>query len=65
MTNTFSWHSALATDPPIYHDDTRCLDGAAIKLEDRRPGDGGRDACEHCTRILVESIQAGLLRARR
>jgi len=42
------WHSSLATDRPRYHDDTRCPDGGAIKLEDRRPGDGGRGPCERC-----------------
>jgi len=64
MTNTLSWHSILANDLRVYHDDTRCPDGAAIGAEDRQPGDGGRDPCEHCTRFLVQSIQAGLLRPR-
>jgi hypothetical protein len=46
MTNTLTWHSTLATDRPIYHDDTRCPEGGAILLTHRRQGDGGREPCE-------------------
>ena len=62
MTNTLPWHSTLATDRPIYHDDTRCPEGAAIALKHRRPGDGGRDPCEHCAGLLIQSIEARMLR---
>jgi hypothetical protein len=61
MTKTLSWHSTLATDRPRYHDDTRCPEGDAIALKDRRPGDGGRDPCEHCAGLLIETIAARLL----
>jgi hypothetical protein len=60
MTNTLPWHSTLATDRPVYHNDARCPEGGAIKLKDRRPGDGGRDPCEHCARFLIETIEARL-----
>jgi hypothetical protein len=57
MTNTLPWHSKLATDRPLYHDDMRCPEGSAIALKDRRPGDGGRDSCEHCALLLVDSLK--------
>jgi hypothetical protein len=50
MTNTLAWHSTLATDRPVYHDDTRCPEGGTISLQNRRPGDGGRDPCPRCAR---------------
>ena len=56
MTNTQPWHSALPTDRPLYHDDTRCPEGGTIKLKDRRPGDGRRDPCPHCARFLIETM---------
>jgi hypothetical protein len=62
MTNTLPWHSKLASDRPLYHDDTRCPEGGAIPLKDRRPGDGGRDPCPRCARLLVETIEARLLK---
>ena len=31
MTNTLPWHSVLATDRHVYHDDTRCPDGSRIE----------------------------------
>ena len=60
LTNSLQWHSTLATDRPLYHDDTRCPEGGAIQLTDRRSGDGGRDPCEHCAGLLVQSIEATL-----
>jgi hypothetical protein len=45
-----------------YHDDTRCPDGAAIALKDRRPGDGGREPCVHCAGLLIEGLKATLLK---
>jgi hypothetical protein len=62
MTNTLPWHSTLATDRPIYHDDTRCPEGGAITLKDRRPGDGGRDPCPHCAGFLIDALKAKLLK---
>jgi hypothetical protein len=61
MTNILPWHSTLATDRAVYHNDTRCPDGDAIKLKDRRTGDGGRDPCEHCALLLIETIKDRLL----
>ena len=58
MTTTPMWHPIRAADRPIDHDDTRCLDDGAITLEERRRGDGGGDHCEHCTELLVQSIEA-------
>ena len=59
---TLPWHSTLATDRPLYHDDTRCPEGGAIKLKDRRSGDGGRDPCAHCAGLLIEALKGGLLK---
>lgn len=42
------WHSTLATDRPVFHDDTRCSEGNRIELRDRRPGTGGRPPCAIC-----------------
>ena len=54
MTNTLPWHSILASDRPVYHDDTRCPEGSSIEGKNRRPGDGGRDPCPHCAGLLIE-----------
>jgi hypothetical protein len=62
VTNTLPWHSTLATDRPLYHDDTRCPEGGTIKLKDRRPGDGGRDPCAHCAGFLIEALTARLIK---
>jgi hypothetical protein len=51
MTNTSPWHSSLATDRQVYHDDTRCTEGNSIALKDWRPDTGGRPKCEHCARL--------------
>jgi DNA-directed RNA polymerase subunit RPC12/RpoP len=63
-TITFPWHSTRATDRAVYHDNTRCPEGDAVGLKYRRPGDGGRDPCEHCAQLLIRSIEARLLRPR-
>jgi hypothetical protein len=47
---TARWHPILASDRAVYHNDTRCSEGAAIAVKDRRPGDGGRAPCEQCAR---------------
>ena len=62
MTNTLPWHSVLSTDRPVYHDDTRCPEGARIKGKDRRPGDGGREPCPQCAGFLIEALKDRLLR---
>ena len=64
MTNTQPWHSTVATDRPLYHDDTRCPEGQAITLKNRRPGARGRDPCPHCAGFLIETIEARLRAAR-
>jgi len=61
MTSTQPWHSTVATDRPLYHDDTRCPEGQAIALKNRRSGDGGRDPCDHCAGLLIQSIEARML----
>jgi hypothetical protein len=58
MPNTLPWHSKLATDRPVYHDDTCCPKGRAVPVKDRRPGDGGRDPCPRCAGLLVEALKA-------
>jgi hypothetical protein len=60
MTNTQPWHSTVAIDRPMYHDDTRCPEGQAIALKHRRSGDGGRDPCPYCAGLLVEALTARL-----
>jgi hypothetical protein len=48
MTNVMRWHSTLATDRFVYHDDTRCPEGNRIQLRDRRQGTGGCPQCSIC-----------------
>jgi hypothetical protein len=50
---TLPWHPTLATDRAVYHDDTRCLEGAAIEMQYRRPGKGGRPPCEDCASVVA------------
>jgi len=57
MSTTRVWHPTRTAERPVYHDDTRCPEGAAIEEADRRPGDGGRDHCEHCLGLLVEALK--------
>lgn len=59
MTTITPWHSTVATARPLYHDDTRCREGAAIALKDRRLGDGGRESCPSCLGFLIEALKAG------
>jgi hypothetical protein len=47
----------LATDRSVHHGDTRCPEGATIKLKDRRPGDGGREPRSECARFLAEMLE--------
>lgn len=60
MPNTQPWHSTLATDRPLSHDDTHCPEGQAIEVKDRRSGDGGRDPCLYCAGLLIEPLRATL-----
>ena len=61
MTNSQPWHSAVATDLPLYHDDTRCPEGRAIASKNRQPGDGGRDPCPYCAGLLAATLKIRLL----
>ena len=45
------WHSKLPSDPPVYHDETRCTEGNNIEPRNRVQGMGGRRKCDHCRRI--------------
>jgi hypothetical protein len=49
-TITFPWHSTLATDRPVYHDDRRCPEAGSIESMYRRPSTGGRPHCSDCAR---------------
>lgn len=57
MTTALAWHSILATDRMVYHDNTRCVEGDVIALRYRRPGTGGRAACEHCARSSRQELR--------
>jgi hypothetical protein len=48
---TGAWHSANVLDKNVYHDNTKCTDGARIKLQDRKPGSVGRLKCPRCTEL--------------
>lgn len=48
---TAAWHSKLATDRRVYHDETTCTEGNNIESGNKVPGTGGRPKCEHCARI--------------
>ena len=61
MVQTMKWHSSLATARPLYHNDTRCCEGDAIAVKDRRSGDGGRDPCPYCAELLFEDITSNVL----
>ncbi len=51
MARTSPWHSALASDRPVYHDNTSCTEGNNIEDKNRRDGTGGRPKCDHCKRL--------------
>jgi hypothetical protein len=65
LTNAFPWHSTRLIDQAVYHNDTRCPVGEAIALTDRRPGDGGREPCADCARLLSQTLEAIWLRTPR
>ena len=50
MKTAIRWHSTREADRAVFHNHTRCREGAAIELKYRRPGAGGRAACAHCAR---------------
>jgi hypothetical protein len=52
------WHSTLATDRPVYHDDARCDEGDAIALTHRRADTGGRPHCADCARYARQKPPA-------
>lgn len=45
------WHSIRSTDPPVYHDESKCTEGDNIQSQYRRPGTGGRRKCKRCSEI--------------
>ena len=56
-TNTIPWHSTRATDSWVYHNDTRCPEGAAIAWQNRALGEGGRHQCIHCTLLILQTLK--------
>jgi hypothetical protein len=63
MTHALPWHSTLATDRPLFHDDTRCPEGGATTVKDRSAFRRcERDPCPHCAGLLVETIGTRLRR---
>jgi hypothetical protein len=51
LAKVFPFHSTLATDPAVHHDNNACPLGQAIELESRRDGEGGRPRCERCEEL--------------
>jgi hypothetical protein len=49
MPKTDPWHSAIPTEPSVYHDNTDCVEGENIRPKDRRYGTDDRPRCRHCT----------------
>ena len=45
------WHSARATDRPVYHDNSQCTEGNEIEGRYRQPLTGGRQRCAQCVRL--------------
>jgi hypothetical protein len=45
------FHSILATDRAVHHDNTDCEEGASIPWPNRRDGDGGRPRCGRCEEL--------------
>ena len=48
---TDPWYSVRATDPAVYHNETRCTEGNNIEDKYRRAGTDGRPLCKNCARI--------------
>jgi hypothetical protein len=44
-----AWHSTNLSDKHVYHDNTKCTEGATIRRQDRKPGSVGRPKCPLCT----------------
>ena len=51
MAKVTPWHSALATDRKVYHDDDACLEGRNVETRYRRVGTGTRPQCETCKQL--------------
>jgi hypothetical protein len=41
------FHSKLASDPPVHHNNDACTEAKAIEARNRAQGTGGRPLCEH------------------
>ena len=41
------WHS-IDAKASVYHVCTNCKSGNSIKVENRRPGTGGKSLCQEC-----------------
>ena len=48
---TNPWHSKLASDDPVHHDETTCEVGNNIEQENVVSGTGGRPKCDRCKEI--------------
>ena len=46
----------------VYHDNSECEHGKAIKREHRVPGTGGRERCDRCEALAGEDKGSSLLR---
>jgi hypothetical protein len=51
MAKVAPFHSKLASDRAVYHDDDKCTEGNNIEPRNRASGTGGRPKCEHCQRL--------------
>jgi hypothetical protein len=49
------WHSVRVTDRKVFHDDSRCPEGAGIEVQYRREGTEGRRKCEQCQQFVSPS----------
>ncbi|CAN5365230.1 hypothetical protein BH24ACT7_BH24ACT7_25740 [soil metagenome] len=51
MAKVSPFHSKLATDKPVYHDESTCTEGNNIEPQNKVPGTGGRSKCLRCKEI--------------
>ena len=51
MAKVPAFHSKLASDKPVYHDNDQCTEGNNIERQNRVAGTGNRPRCDHCTRL--------------
>ena len=59
-----AWHSAALSDKHVYHDESRCTDGAKVRRQDRVPGSVGRSKCPLCTALNSVPQRPQLRRSR-